>query len=203
MKNWTIINPSSASPRHRLFMEVAEHAERLLRDKSAELRELRKEITSSPDRYSKIFKILCRPAREKLGATLMEKGFAKFIVAFDECTQLNCELYSEDPQSKETDPYSTMSLIAVQRIIKASDDVDQTQFGTFWHLLLDTNSSVFDLAPVGHNAPSSRLWAELRPLPVWHYLGFDQMVPSSISVDTPRKALELRHILQYGRPVRF
>jgi hypothetical protein len=66
-----------------------------------------------------------------------------------------------------------MSLIALQRIMKAYDDfVDEVHV---WFLLLDTNSSLIDLTPLGKDAPSDRFEKGFRSLPAWPYVGFNQM----------------------------
>ena len=95
-----------------------------------------------------------------------------------------------------------MSLIALQRIIKAGDK-SVAHGVTIWYLLLDTNSSIFELAPSGSNSPSDRLIDHMVPLPVWPYLGFNQMVPAEYGEDaaTAGEALSIEHLKVYGRPV--
>jgi hypothetical protein len=97
-----------------------------------------------------------------------------------------------------------MSLIGLQRIIKAGDGYDRHGV-TIWYLqvLLDTNLSIFDIAPVGPHAPSNRLTDEVRPLPIWPYIGFNQMVdPTHVEgIQTAADVLSLKHLKVYGRPV--
>ena len=94
-----------------------------------------------------------------------------------------------------------MSLIALLRIIKASDKFDMQDI-TIWYLLLDTSSSVSDLAPFGPNASSFRLTKALSLLPPWTYLGFNQMVDVGHSkVKKPDDVLKVGHQKTYGRPV--
>ena len=74
---------------------------------------------------------------------------------------------------------------------------------TIWYVLLDTSSSVSDLAPYGPNSPSFRLTKELSLLPSWTYLGFNQMVDVDLSkgIKKPADVLRVNYQKAYGRPV--
>ena len=98
-------------------------------------------------------------------------------------------------------PLWGMSLIALLRIIKASDKFDMQDI-TIWYLLLDTSSPVSDLASYGSNASSSRLTKALSLLPPRIYLGFNLMVDVGHSkVRKPGDVLKVGHQKAYGRLV--
>ena len=97
-----------------------------------------------------------------------------------------------------------MSLIALQRIIKVYDDFVAEV--PFWFLLLDTNSSVIYMAPLGKEAPSDRFENGYRSLPAWPYVGFNQMAKKDVFASTnetklPTDAHSMRHLKRYRRPV--
>lgn len=94
-----------------------------------------------------------------------------------------------------------MTLIALQRILKAADSfVGTFQPITFWFLLLDTTSSAHMLAPSGPQAASWRLTSTVVPLPPFVYLGFNQMA-RELELKTAGQAMDLEHLKQFGRPV--
>ena len=95
-----------------------------------------------------------------------------------------------------------MSLIALEHIIKAADHCENTHGIVFWHLLLDTNSSIPLLFGTGDMASSFRLRDALIPLPVWNYFGFDQFKEKTPKlVKKPEDALRLHNLKHFGRPV--
>ena len=59
------------------------------------------------------------------------------------------------------------------------------------------------MAPPGPQSCSDRLTNDLIPLPVWPYLGFNQMVPArrSEGIKTAAQALTMEHLKVYGHPV--
>ena len=95
-----------------------------------------------------------------------------------------------------------MSLIELQRIIKAYDGfVSEVPV---WFLLLDTNSSVVDMTPLGKEAPSDRFEKGYRSLPAWPYVGFNQMAKKDVFVGKkklPTDVHSMQHLKLYGRPV--
>ncbi|KAL0945338.1 hypothetical protein HGRIS_000836 [Hohenbuehelia grisea] len=145
--------------------------------------------------YDAIFKTVVEPylvtllkLRKKL------KMGEEVIIALDECTQINNFLPVSKPENLA--PLQVISLVAVQRIIKACERYP------CWFLLLDTKSAVSVLHPPrGEAAPSYRLREAHNPLPVWPYFEYDLMVDKGFEPEpTPQEALSLRHQRCYGRP---
>jgi len=104
--------------------------------------------------------------------------------------------YKPDPN--EEPPDNRITLLAMQRIIKACEQFD------FWFLMLATTSGLSDVYPDANKetALSWRLQGPLQPLPPWLYMAFDVMVPSPKDLSKiPIKALRLDHLRVYGRPV--
>ncbi|KZT01802.1 uncharacterized protein LAESUDRAFT_450992 [Laetiporus sulphureus 93-53] len=93
-----------------------------------------------------------------------------------------------------------MSLIALQHIIKAADEFSFPHGVEFRYMLLDTNSSVYELAP--SDASSYRLAGALQPLPVWCYVDFDQM-RRDVELKSAEQALLIRFLAMFGRPYRY
>ncbi|OBZ66974.1 hypothetical protein A0H81_13300 [Grifola frondosa] len=149
--------------------------------------------------HEELFTLLVKPSFDQLAEILAANNVNTFLVAFDECTQL--DIIKKSPNiRRSTPPQWGMSLIALQRILKATDEFALPGV-RFWFLLLDTNSSVTDLAPVGPNVPSYRLRSGFVPLPVWSCLGFDQLKPKRNDLpQTPQGAHFLEHLRRYGRP---
>ena len=208
MQDWVLDTPTEVerSARFRSFQEVVAQARALLKDNKDNitkdpLRSPKREDESTPtgpEYHKTLYETFCLANAKRLSQILGQKKYNKFVIAFDECLVLNFE--STRTQSRS--PSLDMSLVALQRIIKASDQYDHDGL-TIWYLLLDTNSSIFDLAPVVPNTSSSRLAAEPIPLPVWPYLGFNQMVnpTHAQSIKHAADVLSLEHLKAYGRPV--
>jgi hypothetical protein len=208
MQDWVLDTPTEVdrSARFRSFQEVSTEAGIMLEankdilfknpSRSPKLED--KSTHTDPVYHKILYETLCLPNAKRLSLILKQEDFDKFVIAFDECSVLGFE----SPHTESRGPSQDMSLIALQRIIKAGDQYDLDGV-TIWYLLLDTNSSIFDLAPVGPNAPSYRLTAELTPLPVWPYLGFNQMVNPTHAQNIRHAAdvLSLEHLKVYGRPV--
>ena len=200
------------SRRHTYFAEVAARAEKRLLDNSEIIVETRvsykmqgiaadvDNLDSAPVWHKRLFTLLCHPSFEKLSQVLKERHVKWFVLAVDECSELN----STKPISISgyRAPLWSMSLIALQRIIKAYDDfVSEVPV---WVLLLDTNISVVDMSPLGKDAPSDRFEKGFRSLPAWPYVGFNQMVKKGVFVDKkklPTDVHSMQHLKQYGRPV--
>ena len=203
------------SRRHTYFAEVAAGAEKLLLDNFKVIVETRvsykmqdtaldaTNIDSAPVWHNRLFKLLCHPSFAKLSQVLKQRELKWFILAVDECSELNSNkpVPESDPKPYQA-PLWTMSLIALQRIIKAYDDfVCEVPV---WFLLLDTNSSVIDMSPLGKEAPSDRFEKGHRSLPAWPYVGFNQMAEKDVFVDKdklPTYVHSMRHLKLYGRPV--
>jgi hypothetical protein len=96
-----------------------------------------------------------------------------------------------------------MTLIALQRIIKAYDEFVSDVL--FWFLLLDTNSCVVDLFMGGKEYSSRRFHRGYISLPPWTFLGFNQMVEHTstllASEDIHTRALSIKYLKTHGRPV--
>ncbi|THH11518.1 hypothetical protein EW146_g8010 [Bondarzewia mesenterica] len=184
-KSWYLKNEDvadvSRSQRHELFAEVAQRAGTLLDNHRAQLRAwwntfIGKVDATDPLRHNvfvwhgNLFLLLAEPGMEALANTLIERGQDKFILAFDECTELDPSILQ-----KEIDPpLPGISLIALQRILKASDGFHHFGF-KFWYLLLDTNSALSHPGPTEDIGRTFKLRDGFIPLPTWPYLGYDQM----------------------------
>jgi hypothetical protein len=151
--------------------------------------------------HRNLFDLLCRPYFEHLSNILKERNITYFILAFDEFSQLN----SNKRGSRSTPSHvslSRMTLIALQCIIKAYDEFVSDV--PFWFLLLDNNLSVVDLVR-WDKYPPRRLLQGCVSLPLWPFLGFNQMVPETsellANIKRPTDVLSLQHIKFHGRPV--
>ena len=198
------------SRRHAYFAEVEAGAEKLLLDNFKVIVEMRVSykmediiasatLDSAPVWHKRLFELLCHPSFEKLSQVLKRRHVKWFVLAVDECSELNSNRKS-DP--KHRGPRWSMSLIALQRIIKAYDDfVSEVPV---WLLLLDTNSSVIGMSPFGKEAPSNRFEKGYRSLPPWPYVGFNQMAKKDLFVTKkklPTDVHSMEHLKLYGRPV--
>ncbi|OBZ69610.1 hypothetical protein A0H81_10227 [Grifola frondosa] len=152
--------------------------------------------------HCELFELLAKPYFDQLGKILSANNIGRFLIAFDECTRLEMAKETEETKrtKKTTAPQWGMSLMALQRILKASDAYTFSG-ARFWFLLLDTASYVTDFAPPGRNVSSFRLRRGFISLPIWSCLGFDQLKPEG--QDLPRKPKDahfLEHLKKYGRP---
>ncbi|THG94313.1 hypothetical protein EW026_g7126, partial [Hermanssonia centrifuga] len=201
MSAWDIEDPAHIkdSSRYRCFEEVVKQATELLREKREHLDKLSNKkfenLRSVLTWHQDLFKILVLPAMTALAKSLHALNYKRFILAFDECGELNMG----DLRRSSQLPIKRSSLVALQRIIKASD-IHQPSDVTFWSLLLDTKLSVFKFAATGAIASSFRLRDGFKPLPVWMYLGFDQMVEGK-EPRTAREANSFLWLAQFGRPL--
>jgi len=203
------------SRRHAYFAEVAAGAEKLLLGNFKVIVETRvsykmqdiaadaTDLDSAPVWHKRLFELLCHPSFEKLSQILKKRHVKWFVLAVDECSELNSAkpVPVSGPKPYRA-PLWRMSLIALQRIIKAYDDfVSEVPV---WFLLLDTNSSVIDMSPLGKEAPSDRFEKGYRSLPAWPYVGFNQMAKKDVFVDKkklPTDVHSMQHLKLYGRPV--
>ncbi|KZT00635.1 uncharacterized protein LAESUDRAFT_732138 [Laetiporus sulphureus 93-53] len=197
IKAWSIENPTDldGSSRHSHFEDVKKLTTERLTAFKEELFTLRSEhnITVSTDAaeaddnagdeesgtsvtrwHQHLFRILAKPAFDKLADSVQRLGYQRFLLSLDECTELNDPALLRGPKGPRG-PQRKMSLIALQRIIKAADEFSFPHGIQFWYMLLDTNSSVYELASSGPDASSFRLTSALKPLPVFCYVDFDQM----------------------------
>jgi len=187
------------SRRHTYFAEVAAGAEKLLLDNFKVIVETRvsykmqdiaadaTDLDSAPVWHKRLFKLLCHPSFEKLSQILKKRHVKWFVLAVDECSELNSW---------------SMSLITLQCIIKAYDDFISKV--PVWFLLLDTNLSVIDMSPLGKETPSDRFEKGYRSLPAWPYVGFNQMAKKDVFADKnklPTDVHSMQHLKLYGRPV--
>jgi hypothetical protein len=206
MKDWDLDTPTNPkwSFRHRCFSEVKSRAEDVLQEKQQALRKLRERpMTTSHSAarwHTDLYKELCLPSAERLALILRSLGCEYFVFAFDECSYLGTQKSTTSNRA----PACEISLIALRRVIKAGDAYHEHGV-TFWYLLLDTDPSILDLAPSGPNAPPSpgNIENEFAPLPLWPYIGFNQMVSETHTekIQIPADVLKLDHQKAYGRPV--
>ena len=188
MQDWVLDMPTKVehSARFRSFQEVFTEAGAMLEENKDII--TKNPLRSGPDYHKTLYDTLCLANAKRLLQILSQKKYNKFVIAFDECLVLNFK-------SMHTQSNLDMSLVALQRIIKASDQYDHSGV-SMWYLLLDTNSSIFDLAPVVPNTSSSRLAPEPIPLPIWPYLGFNQMAnpTHTQSIKHAADVLSLEHL---------
>lgn len=213
--NFGLGDTESESRREAFFSEVVHRANKMLADNEAFLADARAWIKSlgettkgppnapstyndllkagAPEWHQKLFNYFCRAAFERLSSKIKDTGNDKFFLALDECTAL------KPAGADERAPLKRISLIALQRILKAAEVMSDPV--CFWFLLLDTNSSVVMLLPSGPSAPSWRLLVDLAPLPPFVYLGFNQHL-MLMRKEKPSDSLSLGNLKNTGRPVR-
>jgi hypothetical protein len=150
-----------------------------------------------------LYRHFCLKAAESLAKALQSLKHDKFIIAFDECTNIKPRVTTDklvagtDP--KFLSPAHGISLLALQRMIKAQDSFPIRGFN-YWFLFRDTSSTIAEFFH-SRNKVSSARHATHTNLPPWPYLGFDMMVESPAA--TPRSALSYNRLKDYGRPVRL
>lgn len=214
MKDWVLDTPTEVerSSRFQSFREVYAEAGTMLTTNMSVISNTRVQSPSRAEKsprtgrhyHEELYQILCLANAERLSRILSQQKCYKFVIAFDECSVLNFH----DPTLAQNDEGPNrgsswdMSLIALQRIIKAGDRHDHHGV-TIWYLLLDTSLSIFDLAPDRRDVPFSRLTDGLTRLPIWPYVGFNQMVDRTHAqgIRTAADVLTLEHLQVYGRPV--
>jgi len=142
-----------------------------------------------------VYKILVKSHRKKLAETMERLNIKEksVILVFDECRAL--ETASVDAENPY--PRSDMRLISLMRVFKAADEFETDGLRIF-ALLLDTSSSIFELAPRGPKAPSNRLRDPFIHLPIWHYFGFHEDVTKYEDYKT---LVPLIDAAKYGRVV--
>lgn len=198
--------------RHEFFEVVCERAAAMLCEEDAFLVEKRRWIESlnsaqresvlnkadkekskrSPQWHAELFAKFCQPAFDRLSAILQAANETKFFLALDECTILGSP--TEDAPSRQS------SLIGFQRIIKAAEHVKSPV--SFWFLTLGTSSSASKLTPQVPYASSRRLTTDLRPLPPFTYLDFNQLKDRFKRL-TAASSLDIDNLKYLGRPVCF
>jgi hypothetical protein len=184
------------SRRHRTFENITGIASDML-ESHGSLKTPGK--MSAIDWHHELYDRFCPTDAKRLAKMLRQLGYQRMVIGFDECRHLNVASKME-----RSIPHWKMSLIALQRAIKAADHcgAEMGNF-TFWYTLLDTDSSIFNLVSWrGEFSPSCRLPYTLDPVPAWPFLPFNQMVPKSFESQTPHEATDIRRLLKYGRPVR-
>lgn len=142
--------------------------------------------------HDRVFNKFCLESFKRLAELVHNAGHNRVFIALDECRGLG----ASPPRSEG--PSRNMSLIALQRIIKAAETLDGPV--RFWFLLLDTNSSIVELHPSGPDAPSWRLAEDHQPLPPFCYFPFNQH-SDQMKRDLPSDALNVEYLRCIGRPV--
>lgn len=99
MHDWHLDSATNIvnSRRHTYFAEVAAGAEKSLLDNSEIIVETRVSykdiaadaIDSAPVWHKRLFTLLCHPSFEKLSRVLKERHVKWFVLAVDECSELN------------------------------------------------------------------------------------------------------------------
>jgi hypothetical protein len=200
MSDWRLDTPADVtnSSRYRCFAEVEDAANQLLSHSVKPLQDMRDAQSTVAAWHISLFKHFCSAPAIQLAQVLRQLGQERFVLAFDECSQLGIN----KPMSNLRESIMGMSLIALMRIIKASDKFN-FEGVTIWYLILDTNSSIFEMFPQSLNAPSTRLTKELELLPPWSFLGFNQMVEAhhTANIQKPTDVLSVEFLKKYGRPV--
>ncbi|KZT00630.1 uncharacterized protein LAESUDRAFT_637399, partial [Laetiporus sulphureus 93-53] len=215
VNDWSIKDPTDleGSSRHRCFEQVKKLTHKRLTTFKEELYAKRpshdgttateadndtgvQRLRISVTRWHELlFKMLAKPAFDMLAGSVQHLGHTRFLLSLDECTELNDPSLLVGPKG----PQRKMSLIALQRIIKAADQFTFPHGIEFWYMLLDTNSSLYELAPSGPDASSYRLAGALKPLPVWCHVDFDQM-RRDVELKSAEQALLIRFLAMFGRP---
>jgi len=141
-----------------------------------------------------IYQVMVSEAANKLATTLRQHGYHCLVLGFDECRYLNA------PRSGKLDAdYPPMSILAMQRIIAAADHFLLEDF-TLWFTFIDTSSLVFELVPRRGMSDSDRFANHKELLIPYTSIGFDQMIPSNLSL-SPHAALYISRLKLYGRPL--
>src|SRR5687768_16511652 len=101
-----------------------------------------------------LYKTFCLEPAQKLAKRFrsLDPKRKRFIIAFDECTNMSPGYQPSQTSDSQSDdkvtfiqPVFGMTLLAVQRIIKAQDQfLDLIPNFSFWFLFLDTNSVIAD-----------------------------------------------------------
>lgn len=210
--SYGLVCTPEAARRYAFFEAVCERAASMLLEEDAFLVEERRWIesldpawrgskldlenkglsTCSPHWHVRLFAKFCQPAFDRLSAVLHAANQTKFFLALDECTTSGALL------PDERGPSRSMSLIVIQRILKAAENMKKPV--SFWFLTLDTSPS----AGMQHSsislAPSSRLTADLTPLPPFTYMDFNQL-RHRLKKDTASASLSIENLKYLGRPV--
>jgi hypothetical protein len=109
--------------------------------------------------HHELYNQFCLADAKRLAEILHPLGYNHMVIGFDECRILN-----QANKKERGDSHLKMSLVALQRAIKAADNFPVSNF-SFWYTLLDTSSSIFDLVPQrGKDASSHRLTHTLDPV---------------------------------------
>jgi hypothetical protein len=191
-----------SSERHRLFEEVRQRANQSLHTHKEVFLNARKNLAANselvPSIMGTLVELLVKKPARKLFKLIKQTGASFFVVAIDECVILD-GIVARGP-GESPGP----SLVSLQRSLKALDD----DFSWLVFVLLDTNSTVFDLFPVttdGKKPKSFRLGGTMKPLPVYNNTPFDVFVPL-LYVPAPQPytagdAMRISQLAHFGRPV--
>ncbi|EDR07710.1 uncharacterized protein LACBIDRAFT_294481 [Laccaria bicolor S238N-H82] len=213
-KSWGIseVAHQANAPRVKNFEKVRTNAIALLKEHTEEILDARRfaapMVFITPDLQepgglgtatwvTKLFHILVTKSAETLDNDRRELELSCFTFTLDECNQMN---FDHKPHPNKKDPDNRITLPAMQRVIKASE-----QFN-FWFFMLDTINGLSDVYP---DTPAKKVTSSfrlqsgpLKPLPPWIHMPLDVMVPSPENLPkTPLEALLLDHLRVYGRPL--
>jgi hypothetical protein len=157
---------------------------------------------------NQLYKLFCAESAADLSKMLQERGHNRFVLGFDECTLLDAVGSTARNGAPIRYPLDGMTLMALRRIIKASDKFTTPAF-RYWHFLLDTNSSTDVLYPrKSSRVESFYLIDSYKPLPPWHYFEFDCMLKQGLEelanageLTNVPDTLRIQLHRLYGRPV--
>ncbi|KAG6862985.1 hypothetical protein C0991_009003 [Blastosporella zonata] len=191
-KIWKVEVPDSSkvSNRELCFEKVRNAAKSKLESNAVSLEANRKtylgptlpEGEEETNWFASIYKTLMKEPAQKVVELC---GDEPFIIAIDECVELDLGRISMEPQE-------AMSLPALHRMVKAGDK------DNIWYIYMDTDSGV--QPRTGDLASSFRLRDAFVPLPPFPYFGFDLMADSA-QTPSPQDALKLDYLKHFGRPV--
>jgi hypothetical protein len=149
--------------------------------------------TTAHEWHSNLVQAFCLDNAQHVAEFLKGKS-RHLVIGFDKCHHHN-----QAHDNELAVPNANMSLIALQRIIKDMDFL-QNSLGNIklCCTLLDTSLSVFDLVPQKGKGPLLCLASSMDPLPACSCLGFNQMVPTGIIGMTPAQDCYITSLQKYG-----
>jgi len=145
MEDWILKDPIvvTSSPRFGSFVEVKAKAEELLKEhkEGIELSRLRspklneKKPDIPPNYHRSLYRPLCEPHTTKLSALVREAGHSRFVIAFDECSNLNL---AATPKSTAGEDFSRRPSWDIRRpwryhlVSSLGHDVIHIRSGSIW-----------------------------------------------------------------------
>ncbi len=148
MSAWSL---ESESDRKAAFESVQMAAEGSLHTMPASLVDKRKQTHMDAwaiDSWrNRLYTHFCSTPAKELTVKLKNGGYHRFIIAFDECRNINFR--------SRSNPAQGMSLLALQQMIRAQDFHPTKDF-PFWVLFLGTDPTIAESFPLPEYASSAR-----------------------------------------------